>query len=182
MVMRDTQLSLSTESSRSVYNATLSRKPAREAISGSPSRKPMILERSSCTFSIRPRLSISFFSSSTLMYWLFSQTASYKSGSSSVSSCSRSSCIIAVKLFSLPATDLRVGYSSARHMTSQRLFPSLTASWAALSTVVPPIPRVGTLMIRLSRRSSMGLLMTHRYASMSLTSARSKNFMPPYTR
>ena len=48
--------------------------------------------------------------------------------------------------------------------------------------VFAPMPRGGLLMMRRSRRSSARLLITHRYASMSFTSARSKKRVPPMMR
>ena len=66
-------------------------------------------------------------------------------------------------------------------MISYRLAPCPSASRATLSRVVAPMPLGGLLMMRRSRRSSMGLFSTQRYASISFTSARSKNFMPPTT-
>ena len=62
MVIITTQLSLSSALSRSVYSATSSRKPDRLGSSGWLSRKAWMLEVNSCTFSSRPRLSMSFFS------------------------------------------------------------------------------------------------------------------------
>ena len=71
------------------------------------------------------------------------------------------------------------GNRSALRMISYRDAPWAAARSATLSMVVAPMPRAGLLTIRRSRRSSRGLFSTHRYASISLTSARSKNFMPP---
>ena len=47
------------------------------------------------------------------------------------------------------------------------------------SIVVVPMPRAGTLMMRRRSTSSCGLVSTRRYESRSLTSARSKNLVPP---
>ena len=62
--MSVTQSSPPSMESRSVYRAISFRKPERVGSSGSCSRKPAMLDFSSCTFSSRPRLSMSFFSSS----------------------------------------------------------------------------------------------------------------------
>ena len=71
------------------------------------------------------------------------------------------------------------GYLPAFETISNREHSSAAARACAFSSEVPPIFRAGTLMMRRSRRSSAGLHMTHRYASISFTSARSKNFTPP---
>ena len=63
MVIMVTQSSPFSMLSRSVYRAISFRKPERVASSGCCSRKPRMLDFSSCTFSMRPRLSMSFFSS-----------------------------------------------------------------------------------------------------------------------
>ena len=67
-------------------------------------------------------------------------------------------------------------------MTLYSGFPSASASRRAVSMVFAPSPRGGLLMMRPRRRSSARLLMTQRYDSISLTSARSKNRVPPMTR
>ena len=64
MVIMVTQLSSASTLSRSVYKAISFRNPDRVASSGSCSKKPRMLDFNSCTFSMRPRLSMSFFSSS----------------------------------------------------------------------------------------------------------------------
>ena len=53
--------------------------------------------------------------------------------------------------------------------------------WEILS-VFAPKPLGGWLIMRSSRKSSVRLLITHKYASISLISARSKNRIPPTTR
>ena len=63
LVIMVTHSSLFSTLSRSVYSAISLRKPARVASSGSRSRKPRMLDFNSWTFSMRPRLSRSFFSS-----------------------------------------------------------------------------------------------------------------------
>ena len=56
------------------------------------------------------------------------------------------------------------------------------ASSPTCSTVRAPMPRGGLLMMRVRRRSSLGEEITLKYASTSLTSARSKKRVPPMMR
>ena len=76
IVIMVTQSSPASTLSRSVYRAISFKKPERVASSGSCSRKPRMLDLSSWTFSIRPRLSMSFFSSRARTYPVWSHTTS----------------------------------------------------------------------------------------------------------
>ena len=60
--------------------------------------------------------------------------------------------------------------------------PLLAGQSCSASRVRAPIPRGGKLATRRNAPSSPGAASSRRYASACLTSARSKNRMPPYTR
>ena len=62
-----------------------------------------------------------------------------------------------VKAFRVPAGVLVEVYATTLHYA-----PCSAASSATVSIVVAPMPRAGGLMMRRSRRSSMGLFSTHR--------------------
>ena len=122
----------------------------------------MMVVSSSSTFSSRPRLSKSFFCSRAARYPLWSSSAFTVSSSGSVSTRSPMPEIMAANCSSWAAFLERGAYCPAVASTSKRGMPSVSPISTAVLTVASPMPRLGSLMTRRSRRASLGLFTTLR--------------------